>query len=1004
MMSRALAWGFLWLAAGSGLRASTLELHGQVGWKGPRPSSVEVQLLPWVDEYSAAGRLLTGAEPTEPLASGPVGPGGGFLLRAPRPGLFSVRVTAPGFLSMEIADLAVADSAELPPLTLEPAELGRLVVTTLGRPSTDDVFAAIDSTAVPAEEPGIHWTRSRLILRGAAGAALAIPHGRGESVKVHLYAQGYREQSVTLDGHAEIRLAAIATPTAVQIEDHLGHPRSGVLLLLGPRRWPIGVTGGGGEAAVWVEPGAVVDALAANGLEQRLATREAGGAATRLEARLPPPVLARGRVLSAAERTPIQGALVVLLPGPRAWAASDAAGWVTFANPGRDISRVMARAAGFFPAETPVVAGSGPSEQLPHLLLATALTVRGQVVAERERPVPGASILATVQREPGPRRTIPGAQRLEARSDARGEFTLPGLAAAVAYHLRVEADGFIAFERDFHERELGAANPLRIVVSAGRSLHGKVLDQGGAPVVGARVQLLLAAEGRQRLQEISRARSGRVPGAFTTTGPDGVYRLAQAPDHLCELVVTRPGFAPGLLKVDAGEAELPPLFLQPEAEVEGVVRDADGQPVAGARVGVSSVLLGTGIHSEVPLVDKRSADESDHEGAFHLAGLIPGEPLRLSVWAAGFVPWEQTVAAEPGKKLDIVLRRGARLRGRVVDDLGAAVGGARVVAYELFRGTPTLESSVDAETDSGGRFELTGLAGSRARLVVGARGFADTALPDIPVDSDPDSSGQELEIRLHRGATVDGRVLDSAGEPVQDARVVLGSQLTLSDLQGAFHLEGAAEGSQKLAAAHPDHGRTERLIEIPRGARLHQDLQFSADGGSVEGSVRASDGATVPGALVSLLPATPGRPNRLTLTDDSGRFRLGGVRPGVYRPRAEADGFAPLLDAPPFEVAAEGPPVQLDIQLQAGGAVVGQLLGVATDDLPWMMISAVGPDGRIKFGLIDAKGGYRLSNLAPGLWRVFAWRVGRAERVGKSIQIEPGEVAARLDLELRSGD
>lgn len=743
MMRRALAWGFLWLAAGSGLRASTLELHGQVAWKGPRPSSIEVQLLPWVDEYSAAGRLLTGAEPTEPLASGPVGPGGGFLLRAPRPGLFSVRVTAPGFLSMEIADLAVADSAELPPLTLEPAELGRLVVTTPGRPSTD-VLAAFDSTAVPAEVAGIHWIRSRRLLRGASEAALAIPHGRGESVKIHLYAQGYREQSVTLDGHAEIRLAAIATPTAVQIEDHLGHPRSGVLLLLGPRRWPIGVTGGGGEAAVWVEPGAMVDALAANGLEQRLATREAGGGATRLEARLPPPVLARGRVLSAAERTPIQGALVVLLPGPRAWAASDAAGWVTFANPGRDISRVVARAAGFFPGQAKVDTASDPLEHLPHLLLAPAVTVRGQVITHGERPVSGARILATVRREPGSQRTIPGARRLEVKSGVQGEFTLSGVASIVPYHLRVEADGFVPSELDLQESELRAANPLRMILFAGRPLHGKVFDQGGAPVAGAKVQLLLAAEASERLVEISRARGGEPSGSFTTTGPDGAYQLAQVPDHLCELLVTRQGFAPGLLKADPGEAELPALFLQPEAEVEGVVRDADGQPVAGARVGVSSVLVGTGIHTEVSLRDKRASGESDREGGFHLAGLIPGEPLRLVVSAVGFVPWEQPVAAGPGKRLDIVLRRGARLGGRVVDDLGMAVAGARVVAYELpdqgSQRAPTMAASVDSETDSGGRFELSGLAGTRVRLVVRARGFAESVLPDSPVESDPDSS------------------------------------------------------------------------------------------------------------------------------------------------------------------------------------------------------------------------------------------------------------------------
>jgi len=62
--------------------------------------------------------------------------------------------------------------------------------------------------------------------------------------------------------------------------------------------------------------------------------------------------------------------------------------------------------------------------------------------------------------------------------------------------------------------------------------------------------------------------------------------------------------------------------------------------------------------------------------------------------------------------------------------------------------------------------------------------------------------------------------------------------------------------------------------------------------GAIDGTVRAPDGALLPGVSISLVSPDSGR-TRTTVSNDSGAYRIAALPPGAYRITASLDGFAP---------------------------------------------------------------------------------------------------------------
>ena len=121
---------------------------------------------------------------------------------------------------------------------------------------------------------------------------------------------------------------------------------------------------------------------------------------------------------------------------------------------------------------------------------------------------------------------------------------------------------------------------------------------------------------------------------------------------------------------------------------------------------------------------------------------------------------------------------GATLTGQVLEEgTGAAVAGAQVNVMRAPTERPAAGTMgvpvrpLSTTTDREGRFQVDGLEPGRYRISVQKAGFAMSLDAAPPIDL---GAGERrgIDVRLQRGAVIVGRVLDEAGEPLAEARVM----------------------------------------------------------------------------------------------------------------------------------------------------------------------------------------------------------------------------------------
>lgn len=166
-------------------------------------------------------------------------------------------------------------------------------------------------------------------------------------------------------------------------------------------------------------------------------------------------------------------------------------------------------------------------------------------------------------------------------------------------------------------------------------------------------------------------------------------------------------------------------------------------------------------------------------GDAFLLGDLPRGEFVLRVDSPGFARAQsQRFAVLRDTQPEVVasMSRGGAIRGRIVDEAGVAVQGARVfttdewevlsdlipsLAEQARRKAPRMTSSAAATTDAKGNFELSLLAHGAYLLRVEHPKFAEIALPEMEVsDGKPIVLG---DLQLLRGCRVKGSVVERGG-------------------------------------------------------------------------------------------------------------------------------------------------------------------------------------------------------------------------------------------------
>lgn len=508
------------------------------------------------------------------------------------------------------------------------------------------------------------------------------------------------------------------------------------------------------------------------------------------------------------------------------------------------------------------------------------------------------------------------------------------------------------------------------------------------------------------------------PWLAVRSGADGRFRLATVGDGEMAIAAAAPGFLDERRQLAPRPAgALPPIALRRAASAAGRVREPAGAPVPGAEVEVR--LDG----AAGPTVLRAL---SGPDGAFRLR-LAPDRPHRLSVHKEGYGPAEVAlVAAPPGPlrdRLEVVLRPGRPAFGVALDADGLPAHGAELALVSA--GKPRVE----ARAGEDGVFRFAAVPTGTFALHARDNGAAPIVLPGIVVPAGP-GTWDLGTVTLAPAAITAGRVVDPEGTPVAGAVV---RALAVEDGEegaadqaveatagedGWFALTGLAPGRLvDLDVAAAGHARVRvRSVEVPPAEPLTIVLGPAA---SVTGTVTASDGRPVAGAVVRVSPdpapgtsdhtsgssdtsaGTSGGPT-VGGTDEDGRFAIDGLASGRVRVSASASGYAAAREVEVDLGSAEEPrAAEVEIVLERGAALAGQVASVAGRPLPGAAVAAraTAPDRRVD-AVADDLGRYRLEGLAPGDWLVVASHPGHRRRVER---VTVGPEGGALDLTLDAG-
>lgn len=320
---------------------------------------------------------------------------------------------------------------------------------------------------------------------------------------------------------------------------------------------------------------------------------------------------------------------------------------------------------------------------------------------------------------------------------------------------------------------------IKITVSRPGAVGGKVTDERGKPMSGAKVEYQSFSPKVQPVDHhdgfaSTEFISGIIKFNSTVTDADGSYTLTGVPEHLkVHPRVTMPGMAMKPRRYD--EPEMDVVLIQ-GGSITGRLVDSRGKSISGSLVGASGPGYGTAVTAK--------------DGKFKIDSLAPGEYRMFFYYARkdNITPVKRQVKVKGGSVTDlarVIFPDSVTVSGRVLDaQSGKPVEGAEVSSSsEDFYG-------VHATTDANGVYKLKVLPGN---VYVYHSGGNKMYIPDresykpITVTA-KGLRGHNLKIR--RADLAKGTVVDEEGRPLAGALVSVGDPsagvTATTDAQGKF--------------------------------------------------------------------------------------------------------------------------------------------------------------------------------------------------------------------------
>ncbi|HEY8181529.1 MAG TPA: carboxypeptidase regulatory-like domain-containing protein [Thermoanaerobaculia bacterium] len=512
---------------------------------------------------------------------------------------------------------------------------------------------------------------------------------------------------------------------------------------------------------------------------------------------------------------------------------------------------------------------------------------------------------------------------------------------------------------------------VTITVPKGTVITGKVIRKDGKAIAGVRVDPVI---GTQRMPQME-AILTPTGAPWATTDQEGRFtgRLTEATSGLS---FAKKGYVTADQVVNLSEKSKVEVMLAEAGSIAGRVVNKDGSPASDIMISAASAFA-----------------MSSSDGSFVVEGLEPG-PQVVRFGRGGI---QQQTVDVPTRDLVLVLGATRAIHGRVIDAASGApverfsIGGSGADDYSM----PTL---FDSPT---GEFKVD-VPAKAAKIAIQALGYVPAN--DVAVDPAGDAA---VTIKLSRGRTLRGRVLDEKQQPIagveigfnEAARIRNEEEPPVTRADGSFELPGLPfdeavnvqfqkggylRAGRKIKAGHDDESVE---VTLRRGI-------------AVTGHVVDRSGAGIPNVEITASSAAPGAEYENAQTDASGAFRFDSLAPA-----ARYDFLASRTDT-----GERGTIKDVDIEnrhdltIQLNrvptGTIFGHVTGL-TGSSTNRFVSVLPTDAEGATAPIDNSGNFRAENVPAGTVEVVAQTYGaRTSRTSKKVIVDVAAGSeSRVDLE-----